>query len=89
MTRYQEKTDLSPVYITLSSEETFMTSAHLCEGFCDELWFWKVIGVPEDIREGRRIGGEQSMAIEEATVCECLAILFYPGMNDVAVLLVS
>lgn len=66
-----------------------MTCAHLGEGFCDELWFWKVIGVPEDVREGRRIGGKQSMAIEEATVCKGLAVLFYPGMNDVVVLLVS
>jgi hypothetical protein len=77
------------VYITLCGEETIMTCAHLGEGFCDELWFWKVIGVPEDVREGRRIGGKQSMAIEEATVCKGLAVLFYPGMNDVVVLLVS
>jgi len=77
------------VYITLSGEETIMTCAHLGEGFCDELWLWKVIGVPEDVREGRRIGGEQSMAIEEATVCKSLAKLFYPGVYDVVVLLVS
>ena len=77
------------MYITLCGEETIVTGAHLGEGFCDKLWFWKVIGVPEDVREGSWIGGKQSMAIEEATVCECLAVLLYPGMNDVVVLLVS
>jgi len=77
------------VYIALGSEETVMTSAHLGERFCDELWFRKVIGVAEDVRERGRVGGEQSMAVEEATVCERLAELFYPGMDDVAVLLVS
>jgi hypothetical protein len=77
------------VYITLSGEETIMTCPHLGEGICDERWLWKVIGVPEDVREGGRIGGEQSMAIEEATVCKGLAVLFYPGANDVVVLLVS
>jgi hypothetical protein len=61
------------VYITLSGEETIMTSAHLCEGFRDELWFRKVIGMPEDVREGGRVGGEQSVAIEEATVCKGVA----------------
>lgn len=86
---YQLRTDLSLVYVTLSGEETVVTSTHLGEGFCDELWFWKVIGVPEDVREGGRVGGEQSMAIEEATVCKGVAVLFYPGMYDVVVLLVS
>ena len=66
-----------------------MTGTHLGEGFCDKLWFWKVIGVPEDVRERRRIGGEQSMTIEEATVGKGLAVLFYPGMYNVGVLLVS
>lgn len=83
------KTDLSLVYITLGGEETIMTSAHLCEGICDETWFGKVIGVSEDVREGRRIDGKQSMAIEEAAVCKGLAVLFCPGMNDIVVLLVS
>ena len=77
------------MYIALGGEETVMTGTHLGEGFCDELWFWKVIGVPENVRERRRIGGEQSMAIKEATVCKGLAELFYPGMYDVGVLLVS
>lgn len=77
------------MHITLGGEETIVTSAHLGEGLCDELWFWKVIGVPEDVREGRQIGGKQSMAIEDATVCKCLAVLFCPGMNDVVILLVS
>lgn len=81
--------DLSFVYITLSGEKTVMTCAHLGEGLCDELWFWKVICMPKDVREGRRIGGKQSMAIEEATVRKGLAVLFYPRMNDVVVLLVS
>lgn len=84
-----ETTDLSPVYITLGGEETIMTGAHLGEGICDELWFWKVIGVREDVREGRWIDGKQSMAIEETTVGEGLAVLFCPGTNNVAVFLVG
>jgi hypothetical protein len=52
------KTDLSPVYIALGGEETIMTSAHLSEGIRDELWFWKVIGMPEDVGESGWIGGK-------------------------------
>jgi hypothetical protein len=46
------------VYLTLGSEETIMTSPHLGEGIGDELGFWKVIGVSEDVRESGWIGGE-------------------------------
>lgn len=66
-----------------------MTRAHLGEGIGDEFWFWKVIGMPEDVRESGWIGGKQSMAIDEATVGKGVAVLFCPGVRDVVVLLVG
>ncbi len=88
-TSTREMTDLSPVYVTLSGEETVMTSAHFSEGIRDELGFWKVICVREDVGESRWIGGEQSMATEESAVGKGVAELFCPGANNVVVLLVS
>jgi hypothetical protein len=88
-TSTREMTDLSPVYVTLSGEETVMTSAHFGEGIRDELGFWEVICVREDVGESRRIGSEQSMATKESAIGKGVAELFYPCANDVVVLLLS
>jgi hypothetical protein len=77
------------VYITLGGEEAIMAYAHVYEGVRNEIRFWKVIGVPEDVRESKRVGGKQAMAVEEAVVGESVAILFCPSAKDVVILLVG
>lgn len=66
-----------------------MASPHLGEGIRDELRFWKVVGVAEDVGKSGWIGSKQSMAIDKTTVGEGVAELFCPGVNDVVVLLVG
>ena len=85
----RDKTDLSPVYLALGSEETIMTSPHLGEGIRDKLRLWKVISVAEDVRKSGWIGSKQSGAVDKTTVGKGVAILLCPGMNNIAVLLVS
>jgi hypothetical protein len=52
------RTYLSFVHVTLGGEETIMACAHLCEGIGEEIGFWKVISVAEDVRERERVDCE-------------------------------
>jgi hypothetical protein len=77
------------VNITLNSEEAIMASAHFCEGIGDKIRFWKVVGMTENVGEGNGIGGEQTVAVDKATVGEGVTILVCPVAKDVVVLLVE
>jgi hypothetical protein len=85
----RERTDLSSVNITLNSEEAVVASTHFSEGIGDKVWLWKVVGMTENVGEGNGIGGEQTVAVDEATVGEGVTILVCPVVKDVVVLLVE
>ena len=84
-----DKTNLSSVYITLNGEKTIVASPHFCEGIRDKIRFWKVIRVPENVGKCKRVGSEQPVATNEATVGESVTVLIRPDAKDVVVLLVD
>jgi hypothetical protein len=83
-----KETDLSLVRVTLGGNETIMAGSHLCEGVRDEIRFRKVIGVAEDVGERVRVDCKEARSIEKATVGKGMAVLLYPRVKDMVVLLV-
>jgi len=46
------------VHVTLGGEEAIMPCPHFCKGIRDKVGFWKVISMPEDVGESKRVGGK-------------------------------
>lgn len=66
------------MYVALCGEEAIVACAHFRECIRDEIGFWKLISVAEDVSKRVRVDGEQARSVEEATVGEGVAVLLYP-----------
>jgi hypothetical protein len=75
--------------VTLNGEKAIVTSTHFSEGIRNKIRFWKVIRMAENVRECKGVGGEETVAIDEAAVGEGVTILVCPGVKDIVVLLID
>jgi hypothetical protein len=79
---------LSFMIITFDGQETQMADSHLSQTVPNEVRFWKVISVAENVCDGIWVGRQEPATADEAFVDKSRAIGRLPTRNEIVVLLV-
>lgn len=79
------RTNLSPMDVALSSEKAFVACTSFCEGCRDEIRFGEVISVTKNVGKSKRVGGDETIAIDETAVGKGVSVDFGPFLEYVAI----